>query len=121
MRYFFSINDKAFENVSKVETKPDYRSEVSKTNLGGDLLIDRTGDEKTELTVKTNMLSAEDMEFLRSSRRKMSVSVSYYEGNTLKNKTMYINPFTEPSPIYFYGDREKGLVYPTVTLKLSEI
>lgn len=121
MKYFFQIDTKSFENVSEIVPRNSYRSEVSKNNLGGDLLIDRVGKSKTELSVKINMLSEADMAFIRKCRDKMSVKVSYYEGNTLKEKDMYINPFNEPAPLYFYGDREKGMVYGSLTLKITEI
>lgn len=121
MKYFLEIEGRSFDNVSSVIINKGYRTETKKENLGGDLLIDRVGSEKTDLQAKVNMLSDEDMKHLRSCRNKMAVAVKYYEGNTLTEKTMYLKEFKEPSPLYFYGKRENGLVYGTVTLPLTEI
>lgn len=121
MRYYLSIDGKEFGNVSSIIVNKSYRSEISNKNLGGDLLIDRVGNEKTDLTAKVNMLSDSDMAFLRQCRNKMSVTVKYYEGNALVEKSMYIKPFKEPAPIYFYGDRTKGLMFGSVSLTITEI
>lgn len=121
MRYYLSINGKSFDNVSEIIISRAYRSETAQCNLGGDLLIDRIGAEKTVLSAKVNMLSEEEMNFIRSCRSKMTVNVSYYKGNALENKKMYIGAFQEPSPIYYYGDRRKGIVYGSIALKFTEI
>ena len=111
MKYTVTIGGRSFDNISDQKTTPSFRSESSSKNLGGELLIDRTGDEKTELKITAGGLSESEMNTL----------VSYYNGNTLVTKTMHFNVFTEPAPYYFYGDKNKGMIYPNVTLSFSEV
>lgn len=121
MKYFFNIDDRDFTNVSDIQISKNYRSENSFNNLSGDLLIDRIGEEKTDLSVKVNLLSEDDMQFLRNCRSKMEITAKYYEGNLLNTKKMYIKPFIEPSPIYSYKGEQKKIIYKTLTLKLTEL
>lgn len=121
MKYKVTINDKVFNNVSDQNTSSSWRSESKSKNLGGDLLYDRIGDEKTELKIKIGGLSDDDMEFMRQERSKMTTTVSYYKGNTLVTKTMHMNAFDEPAPIYLYGKKENGMIYPNITFSFSEV
>lgn len=121
MKYTVTIDGRTLSNVSDQKISASYRSESTTKNLGGDLLIDRIGNEKTELTIKIGSSTADEMVFLRSQRNKMSTVVKYYSGNTLVTKTMLMKPFTEPAPIYHYGDRSKGMTYPSFSLSFSEV
>lgn len=121
MKYTVIINDRIFDKVSDVKPSRKWRSESSSKNLGGELLIDRIGSEKTELKITVGGLSEDEMAFLREERGKMETKVKYYVGDTLVEKAMHFNPFTEPAPLYYYGDRKKGIIYPNVTLSFSEI
>lgn len=121
MKYTVTIGGRSFDNISDQKTTPSFRSESSSQNLGGELLIDRIGDEKTELKITAGGLSESEMSFLRNERKKINTVVSYYSGNTLVTKTMRFNVFTEPAPIYFYGEKNVGMIYPNVTLSFSEV
>ena len=121
MKYTVTIGSRIFENVSNQKISSSWRSESRSKNLGGELLIDRIGNEKAELKIVAGGLKAEDLVFLRNERKKMTTVVKYYSGNTLVTKTMYMNPFDEPAPIYFYGDKTKGMIYPNITLSFSEV
>lgn len=121
MKYIVIIDGRTLSNVSDQKTSTSYRSESTSKNLGGDLLIDRIGNEKTELTIKIGSSTTDEMDFLRSQRSKTSTVVKYYSGNTLTTKTMHMNPFTEPAPIYHYGDRSKGMTFPSFSLTFSEV
>lgn len=121
MKYSVTIGGRLFDNVSDQKTSSSWRSESSSKNLGGELLLDRIGDEKTELKIVAGGLKAADVAFLRNERKKMTTEVKYYSGETLVTKTMHMNPFNEPAPIYFYGDRTKGMIFPNITLSFSEV
>lgn len=121
MKYTVIIDGRTLSNVSDQKISTSYRSESTSKNLGGDLLIDRIGNEKTELTLKVGSASPDEMEFLRNQRGKMMTEVKYYSGNNLVTKTMHMNPFAEPAPVYHYGDRQKGMTFPAFSLTFSEV
>ncbi len=121
MKYSVVIGNRNFEKISDIKTTSSWRSESSSQNLGGELLIDRIGNKKTELKITAGGLSEDEMEFLRNEREKMTTTVKYYSGNTLVTKTMHLNGFTEPAPLYFFGERTKGMIYPNVTISFSEV
>lgn len=121
MKYTVTIGDRTFENVSDMKVSSSWRSESRSKNLGGELLYDRIGDEKAELKIVVGGLNEEEMTFLRSERANTETEVKYYRGGTLVTKTMHMNPFNEPAPIYFYGNKTKGMIYPNITLSFSEI
>lgn len=121
MKYTVTIGDRTFNKVSYQKDSSGWRSESSSKNLGGELLLDRVGDEKTELTIRIGGLKDNDLQFLRQERSKMTTTVTYYKGNTLVTKIMHMNPFDEPAPLYHYGDRSKGMTYPNITFSFSEI
>lgn len=121
MKYTVYVGEKCFDNVSKRKISSSWRSESSTKNLGGDLLIDRTGSEKTDITITIGGLAEEDVEFLRKERAKISTEVKYFMGSTLVIKNMYLKPFSEPAPIYFFGDINKGMIYPNITLTFTEV
>lgn len=120
MKYYLSINGTEF-NASTLEAKGVYRKENVQTNLAGGLLVDRIGSEKVELSAKLNLITDEQMAVLRAARAAVSCTVIFDRGNTRTTKTMHLLDFTEPSPIYFYGDKSKGMRYGAVTVEMEEM
>lgn len=120
MEYYLSINGTVF-NTSELEVKGTYRKENVQTNLAGGLLVDRIGSEKIEITAKFNLVTDEQMTALRAARSSISCPVTFDRGNSRTTKTMRILDFTEPSPIYFYGSKNQGMRYGSVTVEMEEM
>lgn len=120
MKYYLSINGTEFA-ASVLEVKSIYRRENVQTNLAGGLLIDRIGSEKLKITTKINLITDEQMIALRTARALTSCAVSFDRGNTRVTKTMHMLDFTEPSPIYFYGNKSNGMRYGSITLEMEEM
>lgn len=120
MEYYLSIDGTEFV-ASQLEITGEYRRENQQMNLAGDLLIDRIGKEKITLKVKLNLIKPSELNIIRTARRNISCSVSFYRGILLVTKTMHIKQFTEPSPIYFFGDMNKGVRYGSIELELEEL
>ncbi len=121
MKYYLNINGTEYPNVSELEIAGVYRMESKQTNLAGDYLIDRTGSEKVSLTAKLNLLTVEQMALLRAAREAVSCTVIFDRGDTRFEKEMHIKDFTEPSPLYFYGDKAKGIRYGSLTVEMEEM
>lgn len=98
-----------------------YRKESLQVNLAGGYLLDRTGTQKISLSVKLNALTPSDVGYLKCAYTNGSAVVKFYVDNTLTTKTMILRNMELPSPIYYYGDRSNGIVYPSVTLSLEEM
>ena len=120
MKYYLKINSSEF-NVSELETTGLYRKENRQTNLVGGLLIDHAGSEKIKLRAKLNLLTAAQMAVLRAARAEVTCSVTFDRGSERLTKTMHIAEFTEPSPIYFFGDKNKGVRYGTLSIEMEEM
>lgn len=121
MRYYLKINDTEFPNVSALQVTTVYRQEWKQTSLAGGLLLDRMGSGKTQLNVNINMITPEQMTALNAAREALSCTVMYDEGAERQTKTMHLNSFVEPSPIYYYGDKANGIIYGSIALTLEEI
>lgn len=121
VKYYLKVNSKEYTNVSALTIKQGYRAETVKQNLSGGYLIDRLGGEKITVTAKLNMLTDTDISELRAAVGLIYCVVEFDRGNTRTSKIMRILPFTEPSPIYYYGDKAKGIVYGSITLKMEEM
>ena len=121
MKYYLSINGAEYSNVSTLQIAQKYRAESVKQNLSGGLLVDRMGGEKITLTASLNMLSDTELTALRAAVAAISCEVIFDRGATRTAKTMRVLPFTEPSPIYYYGDKEKGIMYGSIKLTLEEM
>lgn len=120
MRYYFKINDTEF-NASQLQIGSVYRNENVQTNLLGSLLIDRAGTEKLKVSVQFNLLTEEQMETLRSAYANVTCTATFDRGNTRVQKEMRIPDFTEPPPVYPYGDKSNGIIYPSIVVELEEI
>lgn len=120
MKYYVEINGTVF-NTSKLEVTSLYRMENIQTNLAGDLLIDRAGKEKTKLAVTFSLLTEDQMSVLRSARAAVTCTVRFDRGSERVEKSMHISEYTEPSPIYFYGDKTKGIRYGTLIVEMEEM
>lgn len=120
MRYYFKINDTEF-NASQLQIKSVYRNENIQTNLLGDLLIDRAGTEKLKVSVQFNLLTEDQMSALRNAYENVTCTAVFDRGNTRLQKQMRIPDFTEPSPVYPYGDKSNGIIYPSIVIDLEEI
>lgn len=120
MRYYVEINGTEF-NASKLEVTSLYRMENIQTNLAGDLLIDRAGNEKIKLAATFNLLTVEQMSALRAARAAVTCTVKFDRGSERVEKSMHISEYTEPSPIYFFGDKEQGIRYGSLTVEMEEM
>ena len=120
MKYYIKIDNVEY-NASVLEITTVYRNENVQTNLAGGLLIDRIGTGKVNITAQLDMLTVEKMAELRKSRYAITCKVTVDRGDYRTNYNMRILNFTEPSPIYFYGDKSQGIRYGSVTLKMEEI
>lgn len=121
MKYYLNINGTEYPNVSDLEITGGYRMENKQKNLAGDYLIDRTGVEKVVLTAKLNLVTNEQMTLLRAAKEAISCPVIFDRGGTRVEKEMHITDFTEPSPIYFYGDKAKGMIYGSLMVEMEEM
>ena len=121
MKYYLNINGIEYKNVSTLQIGQKYRAESVKQNLSGGYLIDRLGGEKITLTASLNMLTDAELTSLRAAVAAISCEVIFDRGATRTTKTMRVLPFTEPSPIYYYGDKEKGIVYGLIRLTMEEM
>ena len=121
MKYYLKVNNKEYNNVSSLQIAQKYRAESVKQNLAGGYLIDRMGSEKITLTASLNMLTDAELIELRSAVAAISCEVIFDRGATRTTKTMRVVPFTEPSPIYYYGDKNKGIMYGSITLRMEEM
>lgn len=120
MQYYFNINGTEF-NASDLKITGVYRKENVQTNLAGGLLIDRIGEEKLKLSVKLNLLTQEQMLTLRAARASVTCTATFDRGDDRVEKQMHIAQFTEPSPIYFYGNKEQGFLYGSLTITMEEV
>lgn len=121
MRYYLNINGTSFSNVSTLTVSGKYRIQSVQTNLAGDYIIDRIGNEKVSLSATLNLITDSEMQALRAAKNAISVDVTFHRGVTLTTKTMRILDFTEPSPIYFFDDINKGLRYGKLTISAEEM
>lgn len=121
MKYYLSINGTIFPNVSTLEVSGKYRKENVQTNLAGNYIVDRMGSEKISISAKLNFLEDSQMQILRAAKEAISCDMSFYRGETLITKTMRILDFTEPSPIYFFDNINRGLRYGSLTIKAEEM
>lgn len=121
MKYYLKINGAEYKNCSSLQIAQKYRAESVKQNLSGGYLIDRMGGEKITLSAKINMLSDTELTALREAVAAISCEVIFDRGATRTTKTMRVVPFTEPSPIYYYGDKNKGIMYGSIALKMEEM
>ncbi|MBQ7792934.1 MAG: hypothetical protein IJ366_00610 [Clostridia bacterium] len=121
MKYFFKINDTEFSNCSALSVADVYRGETKKQTLSGTLLYDRIGNAKLQATAKLNMITEAEMQALRDAVSDMTATVSFYRGSVLVEKTMRIEPFTEPTPIYLGGKLDNGIIYGTLNIKAVEL
>lgn len=121
MKYYLNINGVEYKNVSTLQIGQKYRAESVKQNLSGGYLIDRMGGEKITLTASLNMLSDAELVALRAAAAAIACEVIFDRGGTRTTKTMRIVPFTEPSPIYYYGDKAKGIMYGSIRLTMEEM
>jgi hypothetical protein len=121
MKYYLNINGAEYKNVSALQIGQKYRAESVKQNLSGGYLIDRMGGEKITLTASLNMLSDAELTALRAAVAAISCEVIFDRGATRTTKTMRVLPFTEPSPIYYYGDKSKGIMYGSIRLTMEEM
>lgn len=120
MKYYVEINDTEF-SASKLEVTSLHRMESIQNNLVGDLLIDRAGTPKIKLSVTFNLLTEAQMAVLDGARDDVTCKVRFDRGSERIKKTMHIFEYTEPSPIYFFGDKEQGIRYGTVTVQMEEM
>lgn len=120
MRYYLKIGNTVFNNVSALTVAGSYRTENVTTTITGNYIVDRIGGEKLKITATINLLTESEMDALRAAREAMFVDVTFDRGNTRTAKTMRLSDFTEPSPLYFYGDKSKGYRYGTVTITAEE-
>lgn len=121
MKYYLNVNGTEYKNVSALQIAQKYRAENVQKNLSGGYLIDRLGGEKITITAILNMLTDTEMSALRTAVAAISCPVIFDRGATRTTKTMRIVPFTEPSPIYYYGDKNKGIMYGSVKLVMEEM
>ncbi len=128
MKYYFAIGGFAFSNVSNIKITKVYRAESTIENLSGGILKDRAGNKKTNISVTFGGLTAEEMKKLDEcydGYSSLLTTVSFYEDESGTNEpskyTMTLESFTKPAPIYYYGDRKKGLIYPKMTVKFTEV
>ena len=121
MKYYLNVNGTEYKNVSALQIAQKYRAESIKQNLSGGYLIDRMGDEKITITATLNALTDEELTALRAAVAAISCEVIFDRGATRTTKTMRVVPFTEPSPIYYYGDIDKGIIYSAVRLTMEEM
>jgi hypothetical protein len=121
VKYYLKVNGVEYSNVSAVIVAPKYRAEKVMKNLSGGYLIDRLGGEKITLTATLNMLTDAELTALRAAVTAIACEVVFDRGATRTTKTMRIVPFTEPSPIYYYGDKNKGMIYGSIQLVMEEM
>lgn len=121
MKYYLKINNTEYKNVSALQIGQKYRAESVKQNLAGGYLIDRFGGEKLSITVQINMISELELMDLQEAFELISCDVEFDRGSIRETRTMRILPFTEPSPLYYYGDKNKGIVYGSIRLTMEEM
>lgn len=122
MHYYLKINKMVLPNVSELQIKEAYRNETINYSLGGTMTVERIGKARYSLKAKVNAITPEIMAVLREAvQLATGTNVYFYQGDEWKVRKMYISPFTEPSPRYFYDDREKGYIYDSVELEMEEV
>lgn len=121
MKYYLKINGMEYPNVSALQITQKYRAESVQKNLSGGYLIDRLGGEKITISANVNTLTDTELTALRAAVALISCEVIFDRGATRTTKTMRVVPFLEPSPIYYYGDKGKGIMYGSIRLTLEEM
>lgn len=122
MKYYLEINGHVFPNVSVLDVLETYRNETVTKTLGGDLVVERVGNRKYTINARLNMITPAYMGYLRYAKLiATETTCKFYQGETLKEINAVLSPFTEPSPIYYFGDREKGMIYGSVDIILEEV
>lgn len=120
MKYYLAIDGVEFD-ASQMEIMAVYRRETTQTNLNGDLLVDRVGTEKLNVTAKLNLVTIDQMKTLITAREKLKCTAVFDRGADRVTKEMHLTEFTEPSPIYHYGVMAQGITYGTLEIKLEEL
>lgn len=126
MIYPLRINGTWLENVSSLEIIEFYRSESVTYTLSGSMTVDRVGKSKLKISATVSGISPETMKILRNAvRLSTETVVSTYRDGEFVQKKMRVLPFTEPEPIYFYGNPSNLLdgkyIYSSVELEMEEV
>lgn len=122
MKYYFKINGVELKNVSKKDIEEPYRQETVSYTLGGTTTVERIGTKKMHVAIKVNMVDKDEMNLLDNAVQLATNTVcEFYSNDKLVTKNMRVLPFTKPSPLYFFGDREQGYIYGSVELEMEEV
>ena len=122
MKYYLKVNDVELKNVSALEIQEAYRNETISYSLGGTTTVERVGTAKLHVNAKVNMIDSDEMKTLKNAVQLATNTVcEFYQNDKLVSKNMRVLPFTEPSPLYFFGDREQGYIYGSVELEMEEV
>lgn len=122
MKYYLKINDTVFQNVSEIEITNAYRNETISYSLGGTTTVERVGKSKLTVETKINMLSAEEMTALKNAVQLATENTcEFYQNGVLQTKKMRVLPFTEPSPLHYFGDTANEYIYGSVEIEMEEV
>ena len=120
MKYYLKIDGVEYHNCSDLQITGNYRMQSIQTALSGDLLIDRIGGEKLTVRAKISAVTVEEFKALQKSKDAIFSEWTFDRGDQRETHTMYIQEFDEPAPLYFYGDKDKGLMYGAIEVTAEE-
>ena len=120
MKYYLKIDGTEYHNCSDLQITGTYRMQNVQTALSGDLLIDRIGGEKLTVSAKISAITPEEFKALLAAKDAIFSEWTFDRGDKRETHTMYIQDFSEPAPIYYFGDKEKGLMYGAITVTAEE-
>lgn len=120
MKYYLKIGETEFHNCSDIKIEGTYRKQNVQTALSGDMLVDRIGGEKLTVTAKISAATQEELDALLSAKDAIFSEWTFDRNNQRQTHTMLIHDFPEPAPIYYFGDKEKGLMYGAIEVTAEE-
>lgn len=118
-RFFLKIGNYTVPRVCRFRVYKMSRTENRTTSFAGTDRVDRSAL-KYVLTARIALLSETEMQTIQSAAEQITQAVQFYDGATLKTKTMIISLPETPEPFYRYGDRTKGIYYKDYDLQMEE-
>lgn len=118
-RFYLKIGNITVPRVCRFRVYKISRVENRTTSFAGTDRVDRSAL-KYLLTARASLLSEAEMQEIQAAAEQITQTVQFYDGATLKTKTMIIELPETPEPFYKYGDRTKGIYYANYDLKMEE-
>lgn len=110
-----------FNYVKELDVVKDYRSASIYTALDGSLKADIVGNIKTRINARILLCTKEELDFLTTHKNDI-VMVQYCEGTmSVVKQCLIASEIQYNSPLYAYGEKNKGVYYPNVEIELEEV